>query len=79
MLDESAAFDAMVDSFGGTASEYEKQRDSEHGRTDISIFELNGKYYAVDGDQYIECDDPNKCDDGLLAIHGKFELFDDKI
>jgi hypothetical protein len=92
MIDEQAAFEAMVDSFGGTAAEYEKQRDEERGDTDISIFELNGIFYAVNpqfealsGGRrreldpiYIECDDPKSCNDGLLAMHGKWESFDDE-
>lgn len=78
MIDEQAAFEAMVESFGGTAAEYEKQRDQERGDTDISIFELNGKFYALNDGRYIECDDPKTCDSGLLSMHGKWESFDDE-
>ena len=78
MIDESAAFDAMVASFGEDAAAYEAQRDDERGGTDIAIFELNGAYYAVDDDSYIKCDDPAKCTDGLLGMHGKWQSFDDE-
>jgi hypothetical protein len=92
MIDESAAFDAMTQSFGGSATEYKNQRDEERGDVDISIFKLNEKYYAVNPQYeslsggrsreldsvYIECDDPSKCYDGLLSMHGKWESFDDE-
>jgi hypothetical protein len=68
----------MIESFGGTAAEYKKQRDDERGDTDISIFEMNGKYYALNDDRYIECDDPKTCSDGLLAMRGKWQSFDDE-
>ena len=92
MIDEGAAFEAMVESFGGNTEEYENQRDEELGYDDISIFELNNKFFAVcpqyeslSGGRkrelnpiYIKCDDPNKCEDGLLGMHGKWESFDDE-
>jgi len=80
MIDESAAFDAMVSSFGGEASEFEAQRDDEKGGTDVSIFELNGEFYAVDNDDgsYIKCDDPAKCTDGILGMCGKWQSFEPK-
>jgi len=40
------------------------------------IFELNGKFFVVDGDQFIEVDDPKSCTDGLLATHGRWDTFD---
>ena len=67
------------DGMNGTAAEYEKQRDNERGDTDISIFEIDGKYYALNDDsRYIECDDPKTCNDGLLAMRGKWQSFDDE-
>ena len=78
MLDEQAAFEAMVESFGGDAGDYEKQRDEERGDDDISIYEINGKFYAVSEGKFIECDNPKTCESGLLDMHGKWESFDDE-
>jgi NAD-dependent dihydropyrimidine dehydrogenase PreA subunit len=78
MIDESAAFEAMVEAFGGIDSQYEAQRNAEKGDDNISIFELGGKFYAVNGDRYIECKNPeDECPDGLLQMIGNWQEFDE--
>ena len=81
MVDEQAAFEAMAEAFEGTDSDYENQRNRERGGTDITIYELSGDFYAVSGENtpiYINCDNPAKCEDGLLAMHGSWQDFDDE-
>lgn len=79
MINESAAFEAMVNSFGGNVDDYENQRNAELGDTDISIYELDGKYYAVNDDRYIECGNPAECpEDGCLEMHEQWQDFDDE-
>ena len=93
--DEDAACEAMVSAFGeGTSQDYQNQLDEVETKIDHSIFELNGKFYAVQEPyhynsgygsmkpatdlMYIECDDPKTVTDGLVAVHGKWQSFDDE-
>ena len=92
---KDAACEAMVSAFGeGMSQDYENQLDDVETKIDHSIFELNGKFYAVQEPyhynsgygrmkpatdlMYIECDDPKTVTDGLVAVHGKWQSFDDE-
>jgi hypothetical protein len=93
VIDESAACDMMSNCFGGEmeAADYQAQLDEidvEH-----TIYELNGRYYAVEDPhmintgwgcmrwnndrQYVECENPSNCTDGLLETIGQWQSFDD--
>lgn len=93
--DVDAACEAMVSAFGeGTKQDYETQLDGVETKITHSIFELNGKFYAVqelyyynsgygkmrpsNDLKYIECDDPRTVSDGLVAVHGHWQSFDDE-
>jgi hypothetical protein len=93
--DRGAACAAMASAFGeGVAQDYDEQLDEIETKIEHSIFELNGKFYAVEEPyyynsgygkmkpatdlMYAECDDPKTVTDGLVAIHGKWQSFDDE-
>ena len=80
MLDEQQCFEAMVSSFGGIVEDYENQRDDENGDIDISIYQIDGNFFAVNNDtnQIISCDNPADCSDGMLAIYGQWQDFENE-
>jgi hypothetical protein len=94
IIDEQAACEAMTacdftrdvtDEIGNvtdtvkmTAEDFLNDLHEEEKHTMDGIFELNGEFCAVDGDQFIEVDDPKTCSDGLLTTHGVWQLFDDE-
>ncbi len=82
VIDESAACEQMVncdftDGDGRLLTADDFQNDLDQINETCSIYEFEGKFYAVDGDRYIEVSNPAECEDGLLHMIGSWEDFDE--